>query len=130
MSEADLLTSVGLEQAELRVEMAHQAEAQASNLISEARAHTPENDQERAAYRAKAEQVQRLLEDRLQTIADACSLVPELIGRLDEVEVAERIRVLTTYLPAILEGEAATSRALGAALDTVREIEAAIERSE
>lgn len=61
MSEIDLLAAVGLEEAELRLQLAQQAEMLATKMAAEARARIPEDDSERAQYQAKANEVRRLI---------------------------------------------------------------------
>ena len=125
----EILAAVGLERGELRLDQARQAEAAARAIIVEARSHAPANDDEREQYRAKATQFRSMVEGMLESLSAACSKVPELVTRLDELNASTQVTVLGKYLGTILEGEAATAKALAVTLEACQEIDAAIERS-
>jgi hypothetical protein len=129
MNDIDLLTAVGLERGELRVQQAAQVEAAAKTLRAEAQGNVPTDASQRQAYQAKAAELQKIVDDMLDNIADTCGRVPELVRRLSELDDAQQISVLRDYLGSILDGQAATSRAMATGLQTIHEIEHAVDKS-
>ncbi|MDQ6804448.1 MAG: hypothetical protein M3065_05680 [Actinomycetota bacterium] len=110
----DLLANVGAEVGQKPAALAEQTEQAAQTWKSQLESAGPGDAPQ---LRAKAEQFREMKDDRLAILAQACEKVAKLISRLDEIEPERQAIVLRTQIATILNGEAATARALASVLE-------------
>jgi hypothetical protein len=113
----------GRRKAAQAVELAEQVEPLASTWLQQLESRPPGNESERQHYRNKREEFQNLKDGRLGDLAGAAELAAELARRLNEIDPIDQMKVLRDYIPAILEGEAKTARALSLVLEVCNRID-------
>jgi hypothetical protein len=105
----ELLADIGAELGEKAIALAEQTEQAAQTWKSQLPSADPADAPQ---LRAKAEEFRAMKDDRLAILAQACEKIAELISRLDEIAPDRQVTVLRTQIATILNGEAATARAL------------------
>jgi division protein CdvB (Snf7/Vps24/ESCRT-III family) len=104
----ELVADIGAELGEKAIALAEQTE----QAVQTWKSQLPSADPADAQLRAKAEEFRAMKDDRLAILAQACEKIAELISRLDEIASDRQVTVLRTQIATILNGEAATARAL------------------
>jgi len=105
------------------LKLASDAEAQATEWAAHLRSHPPANEGERQHYRTKAAEFRRFQATRLAEMEKTARTVAELLRRLDTAPGDDQVLILRKQLGSVLEGEAATARALASVLEVCLEID-------
>lgn len=107
----------------LTLKLAGDAEAQSNEWMTHLRSRPPTNDAERQHYRDKAAEFRTLYTARLGDMEQSARLVAELVAQIEAQAGDDQVIILRKHLGPVLEGEAATARALASVLEVCLEID-------
>ena len=103
--------------------LARQAEDRAHQWKAQLQSNPPANEPGRQHYRGRAVEFRRLHAERLQNMEKVTLQVADLIHRLDALSEEDQVVVLRQQIGSMLEGQAATARALASVLEICLEID-------
>jgi hypothetical protein len=125
MADSDVrrLAEEGRERGQLAVKLAAEAEALGQAWLDRIESQPPASEQEQTELREKSQEFRRLVAQRLDDLKKGCASAAAVVSTLDELAPDDRATVLAVQLAPILEGEAATARALAFLLEVCAAME-------
>ena len=127
-NEVRRLAEEGRERGRLAVMLAAEAETLGHAWLDRIESQRPASEQERTELREKSQEFRQLVDQRLDDLKKGCASAAAVVSTLDELAPEDRVTVLGVQLAPILEGEAATAKALGFLLEVCAAMEISARR--